>query len=298
MKFMRPVSKIRQSKRWYEIRNADQQTAEVLIYDEIGMWGTTADQFVRDLSQIKAATIEVRINSPGGDVFDAVAIYNALRNHGSKIVTQVDGLAASAASLIFMAGDEREMGAGTFLMIHDPWSICMGPADELRKTADMLDQVCDSIAGIYARANSDDQKDAKYFAAKMAKETWYSAEDAVAEGLADRVGDPDQDDDQEEMASNRFDLSRFKNAPAALKTKRNEPNPSNSNANFNIELKSRRDAERFLCDAGLPRAAAKKAAGPLCAALALSDRRDADDAELESIGRQYVTAVENIFRKL
>lgn len=169
--------------RWYDIK-ADAGGAVVRIYSEIGYWGVTAEDFAADLAQISAAQIEVQINSPGGDVFDGLAIYNALRAHPARIVTRVDGLAASAASVIVQAGDHRQIMSSAQIMIHEAWGLAVGPAAELREFADLLDKQNDVLAAIYAERSGGD---ADAFRALMAAETWMTDQEAVDGGLADEV---------------------------------------------------------------------------------------------------------------
>lgn len=179
---------------WYEIRNAaddDDDAAVVRIYGEIGWsWfgGLTAEDFVRDLDEVSASKIRVEINSPGGDVFDGIAIYNALRAHPAHVTTRVDGLAASAASLIVQAGDHRVMLSSAQMMIHEAWGIVIGPASDMRAMADMLEQQNGVIAGVYASRS--DAGDREHFLGLMAAETWLTDSEAVEEGLADEVVDP------------------------------------------------------------------------------------------------------------
>lgn len=172
---------------WYSISNAADGAAVVRIYDEISWWGITAEDFIRDLDAITASKIRVEINSPGGDVFDAVAIYNALRTHPAHVTTRVDGLAASAASLIVQAGDHRVMLSSAQMMIHNAWGIVIGNADDHREMAGLLDQQDDVIAGIYASRSGGDRA---AFRTLMSVETWLTDSDAVEKGLADEVIDP------------------------------------------------------------------------------------------------------------
>lgn len=187
---------------WYEIRNeadGDGGTTEVFIYDEIGGWfGTPVEDFVKELNGIKTSAITVRINSPGGSLFDSIAIYNTLVQHRAKVLTRVDALAASGASIIAMAGDEVEMMVGSQLMIHDALGVEIGNAKAMREMASFLDKQSDNIASIYAARAGGDAAD---FRALMLKETWMFADEAVSMGLADRVfgaGFPGGDDPEEE----------------------------------------------------------------------------------------------------
>lgn len=176
--------KLPANSKWYEIQNADTATAVVRIYGEIGYWGVTADQFASDLGSLSAETIEVQINSPGGEVFDGIAIYNTLRTHPSRVVTRVDGIAASVASVIAQAGDHRIMVESSQMMIHEAWGVAVGPAADMRAFADLLDAQSDVIAGIYASRSGGKAED---FRELLAAETWLTDQAAVDLGLADEV---------------------------------------------------------------------------------------------------------------
>lgn len=185
------LAKLARGGRWYSISNQAGPTAEVRIYDEIGWFGITAEDFVNDLSAITAPEIVCAINCPGGDVFDGIAIYNALRAHPARITTRVDALAASAASVIVQAGDNRVMLSASQMMIHEAWGITIGTAAEMREFADLLDRQTDIIAGILAaRAGGD----VEHFRSLMTGETWFSDQEAVDAGLADEVVDPGSKD--------------------------------------------------------------------------------------------------------
>jgi ATP-dependent Clp protease, protease subunit len=135
---------------WYTIR-ALATGSEVGIYDEIGAYGVSAKGFLAELGALPAGTpIDLRINSPGGSVFDAVAIYNAIQRHEGTVTVWIDGIAASAASYIAMAGDEIVMPENAFLMIHDPAGLVMGTADDMRAMAEALDKVKGSLVQGYA----------------------------------------------------------------------------------------------------------------------------------------------------
>ncbi|MBG4580889.1 Clp protease ClpP, partial [Pseudomonas aeruginosa] len=121
---------------WYSIKAAGRGVAEVLLYDEIGVWGITALQFARDLKAMGDLTkINLHIHSPGGDVFEGTAIYNLLRNHPASVDVYIDGLAASMASVIAMAGDTIYMPENAMMMVHKPWGIQGGDADDMRRYA-------------------------------------------------------------------------------------------------------------------------------------------------------------------
>lgn len=179
-------NRIPQAKSWYQIKAQDGR-AVVRIYDEISLWGVTAEDFAADIAGLDATELEVQINSPGGDVFDGVAIYNALRTHDAQVTTRVDGLAASAASVIVQAGDRRVMVSGSQMMVHEAWGIAIGPASEMREFADLLDKQSDNLAAIYAARSG---RPVDEIRGEMAEETWLTADEAVESGYADDVFEP------------------------------------------------------------------------------------------------------------
>lgn len=170
---------------WYSIKNAaGGEPVTILIYDEIGLWGISAEEFVNQLNGIDAEDIDLRINSPGGSVFEGMAIYNALRRHKAKISTYVDGLAASMGSVIALAGDEVNMAENAYYMIHNPWGGCWGEAKDMRKYADRLDEMREQIANIY-QAKTGLDRDAILQA--MDDETWYTGKTAQDAGFVDNL---------------------------------------------------------------------------------------------------------------
>jgi ATP-dependent protease ClpP protease subunit len=172
--------------------------ADVYIYDEIGGWGVYASEFINQLASLDVDQINLHLNSPGGDVFEGSAIYNCLVAHAARIRVVVDGIAASAASYIAMAGDEIVMNPGSMMMIHDASGFCYGPATDMREMAALLDKVSDTIAGIYAHRTSTPATD---WRARMLVTTWYTGEEAVAAGLADRVVGMDElEEDSDDAA--------------------------------------------------------------------------------------------------
>jgi ATP-dependent Clp protease, protease subunit len=170
---------------------AARRDAEVLIYGEIGdelFGGVSAKAFATDLKKAgKLDNITVRLNSPGGSIFDGVAIYNTLRNHPAKVGVHIDGLAASAASVVAMAGDTIEMADNALLMIHEPWYLAAGSASELRAIAVSLDKISEGMADTYAKRAGKSIDEAR---AWMEAETWFTAEDARAAGLVDKLVEP------------------------------------------------------------------------------------------------------------
>ena len=205
-----------------QIKNLTPREAEVYLFDEIGYWGDTAGDVVDTLRDLDVDHIAVKINSPGGDVFDGIAIMNILKSHPAKVTTIVEGLAASAASFIAVgAGDEVVMMPHSQLMIHDAWGMSMGNAEDMMRCAEELNRASDNLASIYqAKAGGDvgDWRDA------MREESWFSADEAVEAGLADRVESREREDSQALAAvggfrmMNSFRMKDRKNAgrPAIL----------------------------------------------------------------------------------
>lgn len=191
------------------------KTAEVLLYEDIGGWfGVTADMFVKEIKQLKdVSTINLRINSNGGNVFDGVAIYNYLKSHQARVEVDIDGIAASIASIIAMAGDEVRMAENAWMMVHDPWIVTGGTAGELRKTADTMDGIRDTLLDTYmmrATVTRDDMS------SLMAEETWLNAEDAEGIGLANAIT-------REMAVAAHVHRDWFRHPPQALVDEANQP---------------------------------------------------------------------------
>ncbi|MEV4197024.1 head maturation protease, ClpP-related [Micromonospora globbae] len=162
-------------------------SADVYVYDVIGgWWGLTADDFVRDVASLDVDQIVLHLNTPGGEVSEGVAIANMLRQHRATVRVMVDGMAASSGSVIAMAGDEVVMGLGSQMMVHKARTWAVGDDDEMDKVARMLRSTNEAIASTYAAKAGGSVAD---WLAVMAAETWYTAEEAVKAGLADRVAD-------------------------------------------------------------------------------------------------------------
>jgi len=178
---------------WYTIRNAAEgaESTDVFVYDEIGgSMGVDAQVFCQELSEITTPEIVVRINSPGGMLKDGIAIANAFAQHPSKIITRVDGIAASAASIVAVGGDVCEMMNGSEMMIHDVLVNFVGNASECREMADWLDRQSDNVAEMYARKAGGTAAD---WRERMLAETWMFANEAVELKLADRVYESTKD---------------------------------------------------------------------------------------------------------
>ena len=201
--------------RWYRIENkANKDEAEVWIHGEIGGWwdGTSAQEFIDEIKDIKASRLKVHINSPGGSVFDGFAIYTALAEHPATVEARVDGMALSAASYIAMAGDEVNIAKTGTMMIHDGQGFALGNATDMREMADILDKLSDTIAGTYADrtgATVDEWR------TRMRDETWYNAQEALDAGLVDSIrGKSGKSDDQDATEAAKvaasWDLSVFR----------------------------------------------------------------------------------------
>ena len=170
---------------WFRMQAGHQSDADIYIYDEIGFWGVTAKQFISDLNALGDIThINLHINSPGGDVFEGIAIFNALKTHGASITVYVDGVAASMASVIAMVGNPVIMPENTFMMIHKPFGFTGGDAEDMRTYADLLDRVEAVLLPAYAQKTG---KTTDEIAAMLADETWMSGAECLAQGFADQV---------------------------------------------------------------------------------------------------------------
>lgn len=193
----------------FVMRSTGPASAEILMYGDLGAMfkGMTAKDFaerVRGLGKVQE--INLRINSEGGAVFDAVAIYNTLTRHAARVLVDIDGVAASSASLVAMAGDKIRIAEDALLMIHDPWSPLGGTAADMRRTADTLDKLESTVRSIYAKRTglSDDEVDVM-----MANETWMTADEAVGHRFADEVT-------RALKVAARVDPERYKHVPRRL----------------------------------------------------------------------------------
>lgn len=198
---------------WFEFVAAQgNEPAEILIYDYIGSYGVTAQDFdagLKALGNPVSGKATLRINSPGGETPTAASIYNMLERwlgkYDIQLTVVVDGIAASAASWIAMLGDEVVMPENTLMMIHDPAGFAVGTSRDLRTLASVLDRIKQGMVTAYMKKSGQGKEAVE---AIMEAETWYSAEEAVEAGFADRVDNPI------DIAAS-FDLSRFKNPPHA-----------------------------------------------------------------------------------
>ncbi|WP_447789194.1 head maturation protease, ClpP-related [Pseudomonas farris] len=212
-----------QDKTWYAVQasgEATERVIEVFVYGEIGAWGITANQFVQDLRAMDDGVSEViaAFNSIGGDLFDGLAMHNALSRLGERCTGRIDALAASAASVAVCGAHKVVIAANAMLMIHNPWTYAAGDAEDFRKVADVLDQTMEAIIAAYkAKAPDIDEVELRRL---VAAETWLTANEAVALGLADEVGDGIK---VKACLGQGGVLQRYQHAPAELLAQLDEP---------------------------------------------------------------------------
>lgn len=191
---------------------AEGDEATILLYDVIDpWWGVAAKDFIAALNAITAPKIHLRINSPGGDVFEARAMATAVRQHKSTVISHIDGLAASAATYVAIAAKEVEMAEGSFFMIHQAWAIALGNVDDMLAMAGLLEKVDASILADYEKKT---KKSKDELAAWMQAETWFTAQEAKDAGFVDRIAATDANG---AGAQDRvlWNLSAYKNPPKA-----------------------------------------------------------------------------------
>lgn len=212
-----------QDKTWYALQasgEAAERVIEVFVYGEIGAWGITANQFVQDLRAMDdgISPVIVAFNSIGGDLFDGLAMHNALSRLGERCTGRIDALAASAASVAVCGAHRVVIASNAMLMIHNPWTYAAGDAEDFRKVADVLDQTMEAIIAAYkAKAPDIDEVELRRL---VANETWLTANEAVALGLADEVGDGVT---VKACLGQGAVLQRYQHAPAELLAQFDEP---------------------------------------------------------------------------
>lgn len=205
--------------RRFEVRaeGDDDDEVEVFLYDaivdddlEAEYWGGVSPQaFVKALREVTASTIRLRINSPGGSVFAARAIEQALREHSARVVVHIDGLAASAATFLAMAGDEVVIGKGAMFMIHKAWTYAWGNSRDLSEAAALLEKIDGTLVATYAERTGQTPEQIGDW---MSAETWFTAQEAVEHGFADRVAET------ESKAQAAWNLSAYAKAPRSIQT--------------------------------------------------------------------------------
>lgn len=224
-------------KTWYNATKTD-EGIEVSILDEIGIYGTSAESFIADVKEYEEVDqIHLTINSPGGSVFDGLAIYNFLKSHKAQVNVEVLGIAASSASVIAMAGDTITIPEDGFLMIHSPWSGAVGDADEMRSTADVLDKIQETLINIYMKKTGLDREAIEDM---VNQETWLTGSEAVELGFATHTNDM-------AVAALAKGMERhFKKMPQALSKEKIDVTDINNIRDFEKALRqagvSRKDA--------------------------------------------------------
>ncbi|WP_100160175.1 ClpP-like prohead protease/major capsid protein fusion protein [Proteus columbae] len=206
-------------KNWFRMQAKEDQTADIYIYDEIGGWGISARRFTEDLISLgNLSHINLHIHSPGGEVFDGIAIFNQLKNHSATITVYIDGLAASMASVIAMVGDTVIMPKNAMMMIHKPWGVSWGDANDMREYADLLDKLENVLIPAYVAKTG---KTTEEITAMLEQETWLDGDECVEHGFADKVIEPVKA--MASLTSKR--IEEFSSMPSAIK---NQITPKNT----------------------------------------------------------------------
>ena len=187
--------------KWYNIQNKAGETADVYIFDEIGTYGVTAQEFINDIKDLKDLPLNLRINSLGGDVFDGMAMYNVIKRREAKTTVYIEGIAASIATIIALGADEVVMAENSLFMIHNAWGGTMGEAKDMRKTAETLDKISGELTDIYRKKTG---LSYDVLSEMMDEETWLNAEEAFELGFVDTISDSIK-------VAAKYDVSKFKN---------------------------------------------------------------------------------------
>lgn len=262
----------------WRVNKTSDETAEVFLYGDIGGWmdGIGAEEFAKEVAALDVGAIEVRLNSGGGSVFEGMAMYNALNRHPAKVIINVDGIAASIASVIAMAGDEIKIAEGSRIMIHKPWSGVIGDADTMRKEADVLDSLESGIVDIY-HARTERSRD--HLAQWIAAETWFNPEEAIDAGFADEIVPAKK----KPKAARSNILALYAHTPDDL-------------LNLNENVPNAREIERILRDVeGFSIKQAKRIAGMLC--VGGQDCRDGDDGLTIDQANKLAQFIKNLTRR-
>jgi len=248
---------------WYKIEASANDQAEILVYDVIGWPYNDAGDLVRYVNSLGDKDILVRLNTPGGDVFDGMAIFNALANHKGKVTIRIEALAASMGSVLAMAGKEIQAYSNTMMMIHDPWIYTAGNQYELREMADLLEKISGNMLDVYAGRSKIGKREMKEI---MKAETWYTAKEAKEKGFIDTILETGK------AAKAQFDLTMYTNAPDGI---------------CSIEGRdlTEREIERALRDAGASRSFAK--------AIVAERFKPLRDAELKAEAESLIRKIHN-----
>ena len=189
------------NEKWYNIQNKAGETADIYIFDEIGTYGVTAQDFISEIKGLKDMPINLRINSLGGDVFDGMAMYNVIKRRESKTTVYIEGIAASIATIIALGADEVIMAENSLFMIHNAWGGTSGEAKDMRKTAETLDKITSELTDIYVKKTG---LSYDALAEMMDEESWLNAQEAFDLGFIDTISDSIK-------VAAKYDVSKFKN---------------------------------------------------------------------------------------
>ena len=186
---------------WYNIQNKASETADIYIFDEIGTYGVTAQDFIGEIKELKNTPINLRINSLGGDVFNGMAIYNVIKKREAKTTVYIEGIAASIATIIALGADEVVMSENSLFMIHNAWGGTMGDAKDMRKSAETLEKISTELTEIYMKKTG---LSYDVVSNMMDEETWLNSEEAYELGFVDTISDAIK-------VAAKYDVSKFKN---------------------------------------------------------------------------------------
>ena len=189
------------NEKWYNIQNKAGNSADIYIFDEIGTYGVTAQDFISEIKGLKDMPINLRINSLGGDVFDGMAMYNVIKRREAKTTVYIEGIAASIATIIALGADEVVMAENSLFMIHNAWGGAMGEAKDMRKTAETLEKITSELTDIYVKKTG---LSYDAVAQMMDEETWLNAEEAYKLRFIDTISDSIK-------VAAKYDVSKFKN---------------------------------------------------------------------------------------
>ena len=220
--------------RKYQIKAMDDDSTDILLYGIVAWWDLDSKQFAEDLMRITTSKVNLRINSPGGNVFDGIGMYNSIKTHPAQFTSIIESSALSIMSVVALASETVKIAKNAFMMLHEPWSIIAANAKDLRKEADVLDKLSGGMAGTYMEKTGKSAKNVKEW---MGEETWFNAQEAKDAGLVDEIIGENKE------AKSFFDLSIFANVPEELRER----------INANRGKPTEREIEKILRDSGFSR---------------------------------------------
>ena len=188
-------------KEWYNIKNKSSEVADVYLFNDIGTFGVTAQNFIDEIKEYEDTELNIHINSLGGEVFEGMAIYSIIQRRKAKTTVYIEGIAASIASVIALAADEVIMSENSLLMIHNAWGGTQGEAKDMRKQAEILEKITNEIAEVYVKKTKIPYNE---IVEMMDEETWLTAQEAVALGFVDSISEPIK-------VAAKYDVSKYKN---------------------------------------------------------------------------------------